>query len=735
MSIRKYYILTGVIFISVLLAILATLLYAVFIQQQLNAGIMKRQNALDNSMELFHSSEELTRFARLYVITGNPIFKDMYYEVLDIRNGKVARPVDYSPAYWYLHDDSFSSPNLERTDNFRPLNSQIINSAASQEEKDLLILSQKNSDQLVLMEEEAFAMMSGLSRQSESGDVFTYLPKQAQAIKLLFSKEYNFEKQRIMKPIQKFIKLQRERVDSDVIFLETKLLCILIVAICGVVFWVGLTVFWIKKSIIMIHNPLNRMHLQINSLIDGDYSSRCDNLPNNEIGFLGEHFNEMADQLEADIQKHREAELILRKSEDNIRSLVDSSAEAVFGLDMEGKCTFANAVCVKLLGYDCAEDFIGKNIHDLIHHTSVSGKHIDFNECKINKAFKHNRKIHVADDVFFRKNGTYFEVEYWSYPLITESEITGAVVTFIDITKSKKVQNHIKDEIYHLKTILQVSRVGTWEYHIETGVVKVNNEFREILEYTLAEMDSIRIEDFYSLIHNEDIEKVKIILNENYYRASHDFHQEFRIRNKNAEWVWVLGCGTLVCNWKNKKMHVITGTITDITLRKNEEERVRYLADHDALTDLPNRRYIQEKFVLLESLAQRHKSKMAIFFIDLYKFKPVNDKYGHDFGDEVLRVVGARLKNIMRKSDIVARLGGDEFIVLSNDLKDINNLAVLKGKLVNVISEVIIFKGAEIRVGASIGTAVYPDNGQSFEVLVDYADNSMYIDKQSHGSR
>ncbi len=370
MSIRKYYILTGVIFISVLLAILATLLYAVFIQQQLNAGIMKRQNALDNSMELFHSSEELTRFARLYVITGNPVFKDMYYEVLDIRNGKVARPVDYSPAYWYLHDDSFSSPNLERTDNFRPLNNQIINSAASQEEKDLLILSQKNSDQLVLMEEEAFAMMSGLSRQNESGDVFTYLPKQAQAIKLLFSKEYNFEKQWIMKPIQKFIKLQRERVDSDVIFLETKLLCILIVAICGVVFWVGLTVFWIKKTIIMIHNPLNRMHLQINSLINGDYSSRCDNLPNNEIGFLGEHFNEMADQLEADIQKHREAELILRKSEDNIRSLVDSSAEAVFGLDMEGKCTFANAVCVKLLGYDCAEDFIGKNIHDLIHHCS-----------------------------------------------------------------------------------------------------------------------------------------------------------------------------------------------------------------------------------------------------------------------------------------------------------------------------------------------------------------------------
>ncbi len=731
MNIRKYYIITGMIFILVLVILLTALFYAVLIQQRLKTHTIDRQLNMDLSMELFNSSEELTRFARLFVITGKPVYRDMYYEVLDIRNGTVPRPENYSPAYWYLHDESFSSLQLERTTMRIPLNEQIMKGIDSNEEKALLVLSQKNSDHLVLMEERAFAIMKEVLNDNYKTSNPVKESKQARAVKLLFSKEYNAEKEMIMKPIQQFIQLQRNRTNDDIDYLETKLLYILIVVILGVLCSVLFIIYWIKNSIKMIYNPLSRLHYQLDSIIKGEYKSRCYNLPNNEIGFLGEHFNEIADQLEADQQKHHEAEALLRKSEENIRLLVDSAAEAMFGIDMDGKCTFANSVCVKLLGYDCAEDLIGKNIHNLMHHTSVTGEHINLDECKINQAFKHNKKIHADDDIFFRKNGSYFEVEYWSYPLITESEVTGAVVTFIDNTEKKRVHNNIRNEVNQLKTILQVSRVGTWEYDLETGIIKVNSAFREILGYSRPEMDSLRIKDFYSLIHSDDIEQLRIRFNKNYYSNNGKFHLEFRMKHNTAGWVWILGCGTLVCNWKTTKKHVITGTITDITLRKKEEEKILYMANHDALTGLPNRRSVKEKFVLLSALAQRRESKIGVFFIDLDKFKPVNDTYGHEFGDEVLRVIGARLKGIIRKSDMVSRLGGDEFVLLVNDLNDSDNHIVLKNKLINTISEVILYKGAEMRVEASIGCAVYPDDGKSFEELVEYADNSMYHDKKS----
>ncbi|MGI6622069.1 MAG: PAS domain S-box protein [Acetivibrionales bacterium] len=135
---------------------------------------------------------------------------------------------------------------------------------------------------------------------------------------------------------------------------------------------------------------------------------------------------------------------LLMESESSLRLLLDSTAEAIYGIDIEGNCTFCNKSCLKLLGYEKQEELTGKNMHRLIHHKHSDGTEFPIDDCKIYKAFISGEGIHVDDEVLWRADGTCFPVEYFSYPQLRDGKIVGAVVTFIDITERIQAQNEIK---------------------------------------------------------------------------------------------------------------------------------------------------------------------------------------------------------------------------------------------------------------------------------------------------
>jgi PAS domain S-box-containing protein len=135
------------------------------------------------------------------------------------------------------------------------------------------------------------------------------------------------------------------------------------------------------------------------------------------------------------------AQVALKESEAQQRLLLDSTAEAIYGIDIEGNCTFANRSCVDILGFDSVDEILGKNMHDLIHHTRPDGSDYPVNECKIYEAFLESKGTHVDDELFWRKDGEAFDAEYWSHPIINEDEILGSVVTFMDITDRKLLEN------------------------------------------------------------------------------------------------------------------------------------------------------------------------------------------------------------------------------------------------------------------------------------------------------
>jgi len=171
-------------------------------------------------------------------------------------------------------------------------------------------------------------------------------------------------------------------------------------------------------------------------------------------------------------------------------------------------------------------------------------------------------------------------------------------------------------------------------------------------------------------------------------------------------------------------------TISDVTEQRMTEVHLSSLAYHDLLTALPNRLLFDDRLRVDIALAQRRKRKLGVMFIDLDRFKPVNDEHGHDIGDLLLQDVAVRLKRCLRESDTISRRGGDEFTVIVNDIGDREHCAKVAQVIISQLERPFVIQGLVLNIGASVGIALYPDDGDDPHLLVSRADEAMYRAKQ-----
>lgn len=177
------------------------------------------------------------------------------------------------------------------------------------------------------------------------------------------------------------------------------------------------------------------------------------------------------------------------------------------------------------------------------------------------------------------------------------------------------------------------------------------------------------------------------------------------------------------------------GMLTDISERRKDEERIRYLAHHDYLTGLPNRAFFVERAEAAVMTASRYGLRPALLFIDLDRFKPINDEHGHEVGDVVLKQVAERLKSCVRQTDMVCRLGGDEFVVITPDHKDKSSTLSLAEELCDEIAKPYLVGVKKLTLGASVGIAHYPDEGLTVDELISNSDRAMYKAKADQTTR
>ena len=220
------------------------------------------------------------------------------------------------------------------------------------------------------------------------------------------------------------------------------------------IFAIIIAIIIYMKSMGLILKPIYNLIETTEKYSEGDFSQRATIYRDDEIGRLSAAFNKMAEQLYELINtleekfKARTSELEktifeLKNSNDNICLLLDSTAEAIYGIDMHGNITFCNASCLKMLRYQQEEDLIGKNSHSLIHYKRANGAPFPIEDCKVLDAVHEGVDVHVENEVFWRSDETYFPVEYFSYPQYRDGKIIGAVVTFLDITERKKSEAEI----------------------------------------------------------------------------------------------------------------------------------------------------------------------------------------------------------------------------------------------------------------------------------------------------
>lgn len=201
--------------------------------------------------------------------------------------------------------------------------------------------------------------------------------------------------------------------------------------------------------------PVKELIQVSESLSSGDLTKRVKVVKNNEIGVISKGLNKVADEmqylinnLEASVEKRTEelhkTNLALEENRNQLQLILNSTAEAIYGIDLEGKCTFCNLSCIKMLGYKNQEELLEKNMHYQIHHTKRNNTPYSIENCKIFKSIKSGKGIEVDDEIFWRADGTSLEVKYHSYPQIRNGEIVGGVITFMDISERKKKEEEIK---------------------------------------------------------------------------------------------------------------------------------------------------------------------------------------------------------------------------------------------------------------------------------------------------
>jgi len=301
------------------------------------------------------------------------------------------------------------------------------------------------------------------------------------------------------------------------------------------------------------------------------------------------------------------------------------------------------------------------------------------------------------------------------------------IATFDNITERKQMEQELRQAEEKYRAIFQGAVVGIFQSTPSGRYVNVNPALAHMLGYDSPQELVETITDISQQVYVDpgSREELTRLLREQGMVKNF----ECAVQRKDGSRMWFSANVRAVS--KDGVLVGYEGTNEDITARRAMEDRVQYLAYYDGLTGLPNRTLLQDRLTTALAGARRYKHKVALLFLDLDRFKDINDSFGHSVGDLLLQQVAERLNKWGREQDTVARLGGDEFLITLTQVKDLVDVAVAVERLMDAMTAVFEVQGHSLNVGCSIGASMFPEHGTDCETLIRNADAAMYRAKDS----
>ncbi|MDG5789353.1 EAL domain-containing protein [Evansella sp. AB-P1] len=395
------------------------------------------------------------------------------------------------------------------------------------------------------------------------------------------------------------------------------------------------------------------------------------------------------------------------------KELLENFAEAIYVINLDGRFIDYNHGFSSLVGP--GEKYINTSFLDLVHPEDIELAKNGFFKTLEGQVLK-EEKLRI-----FSIDGKTKSIVTSKVPLFDKEEkLIGILGIAKDMTREIELQNQIKLQYNQYRSLLKNSNSVNCILSAKGEVTYRSPSIEKVLGYKPEELDG----PFFSLVHPDDQENV-------ISRFQHLVDQpdavqtiDVRLQHKNGGWRMIHA----IANNLIKDPHVngIIVNYHDITEMRQAEQKIHHIAYHDYLTGLPNRRFFEEKLQQELIAAKKNNTKLAVLFIDIDRFKYINDTLGHPLGDEVLKKIAHMLQSLSSEKEFVARMAGDEFMLLSSNLITEDYAKNIATTILKKLEAPIVVDQFEIFVTGSIGITIYPESGNDLAILMKNADLAMY---------
>ncbi|MFS0864658.1 EAL domain-containing protein [Fredinandcohnia sp. 179-A 10B2 NHS] len=408
----------------------------------------------------------------------------------------------------------------------------------------------------------------------------------------------------------------------------------------------------------------------------------------------------------------------LEVQKENLQEIFDSVDATIWSNDIVNQRIFVSKGIEKLIGYTTVEFYENYSFWISIIHPDDRQKSLEFYEDAL------SGKPYNTEIRFVSKYGKIVWVYFSGTPVSNaKNEVVKINGVVVDITERKKAESMLEESENRYRNVVELSP-NLILIHQHEKIVYANPATIKALG--LVNPDELVGQSIYNFVHPSSKEKVVVRSNEIYKNKTVDNYTEYKIVRTDGKIIHLEIAGNEIMYNGEPAIMVVAN---DISAKKEYEKSIKFMAYHDALTSLPNRHMFNEYLEKAIARSSRDKQELAIMYIDLDRFKFINDSMGHEAGDQLLKQVSGRLSGSVRKGDLVSRQGGDEFAILLENV-DETIIREISERILESFSHPFSIQNQQQYTTPSIGISIFPMDGNDKETLLSKADTAMYLAKK-----